>query len=253
MFDSKTEPQNQIRIPHSEIRILLWDIDGTLMHSNRSGAYKDYFIPTLEKIYGTAGRLAEMTVSGMTDTQIAYESLKDEGFEVADIFTKLDEFIEVLGKEMRRVIAQFENPYGVFDGVREILAETKNNPIFVNSLLTGNLSTVAEAKLQNVKLWHYFENQPKAFGEISHQRADLAKFVGKEFNHFFQTELNPEQFIIIGDTPNDIACARAFGAKAVAIGTGRNHSTEELAKHNPDILLENLTNTQEVIKIFTQL
>ena len=55
------------------MRILLWDIDGTLIHSVRRGAYKDYTIPVLEEIFGTAGRLAEMQVSGMTDLQIVYE------------------------------------------------------------------------------------------------------------------------------------------------------------------------------------
>ncbi|MBX7170065.1 MAG: hypothetical protein K1X72_03835 [Pyrinomonadaceae bacterium] len=138
MFDSKTETQNKISIPPSEIRILLWDIDGTLIYSNRSGMFKNYFIPTLEKVYGTAGRLAEMQVSGMTDTQIAYEALQSEGFTVADIFAKVGEFIEVLGSEMKQFSAQSKNLFGVFPGVSEILTETQKHSIFVNSLLTGN-------------------------------------------------------------------------------------------------------------------
>jgi hypothetical protein len=171
--------QSQIPNPKLQIenlRILLWDIDGTLMHSTRTGAYKEYFIPTLEKVYGTAGNLPKMQVSGMTDTQIAYESLREEGFEVSDIFAKVDKFIEVLGLEMKRAISQFDNSYGVFSGVREVLNETAANPVFVNSLLTGNLSTVAEAKLRYVDLWHYFAGKPHAFGEISHQRSELSKF-----------------------------------------------------------------------------
>ena len=102
-----------------------------------------------------------------------------------------------------------------------------------------------------MNLWDYFTGTPHSFGEISHQRSDLAKFAEKQFCEFYQTELKPEQFIVIGDTPNDIACARAFGAKAVAVGTGRIHSTEELAKHNPDILLEDLRNTDKVLQILT--
>lgn len=255
MFDSKNQDpkpktQNQTRNPHSKIRILLWDIDGTLMHSTRTGAYKEYFIPTLEEVYGTAGRLAEMQVSGMTDTQIAYEALKSEGFTVSDIVAELDDFIEILGAKMSAVIERSDNPYGVFDGVREILTKTEANPFFVNSLLTGNLSVAAQIKLRYVDLWHYFADKPQACGEISHQRGELAKFAGKKFNEFFQADLKPEQFIIIGDTPNDIAAARSFGAKAVAVATGRNHSAEELAEHQPDVLFENLSNTTEVFDIF---
>ena len=67
-------------IEASALRILLWDIDGTLMRSNRRDAFKDYTIPMLEGVFGTSGRLAEMTVSGMTDLQIVAEALRDEGF-----------------------------------------------------------------------------------------------------------------------------------------------------------------------------
>ena len=68
-------------IPHpSSLRILLWDIDGTLIRSARTGAFKDYTVPMLEEVFGTAGRLPEMRVSGMTDLQIIGEALRDEGF-----------------------------------------------------------------------------------------------------------------------------------------------------------------------------
>lgn len=239
-------------IPHpSSFKILLWDIDGTLIHSNRAGAYKEYFIPTLEKVYGTAGKLAEMQVAGMTDTQIAFEALRDEGFEVAHIFAKLGDFIKVLGDEMRLKISRIDNPYGVFPGVREILNETHQNPHFVNSLLTGNLSTVAEAKLRYVELWDFFNGKPHAFGEISHQRSELAKFIGGKYNEIFKAQFHPTQFIVIGDTPNDIACAREFGAKVVAVATGRNHSADELAKFDPDVLLEDLSDTASVLQILS--
>jgi hypothetical protein len=61
------------------MRILLWDIDGTLIRSARPGGYKVYTIPVLEEIFGTAGRLADLQVSGMTDLQIVFEALREEG------------------------------------------------------------------------------------------------------------------------------------------------------------------------------
>lgn len=256
MFDSKFNSQSTeketVNIHPSEIRILLWDIDGTLIHSNRAGAYKDYFIPTLEEVYGTVGKLAEMQVSGMTDTQIAYEALQSEGFEVADIFAKLDDFIRVLGENMSRVIDGNDNPYSVFQGVNEILNATQSN-YFLSSLLTGNLSTTAEIKLKSVDLWNYFAHKQNAFGEISHKRSELVSFAGKQFSKHLQFELKPKQFIVIGDTPNDIACARAFGAKAVSVGTGRNHSLEELAEYKPDALLVDLSETEKVVEVFRNL
>ena len=56
--------------PPSSLRVLLWDLDGTLVHGKRFGAFKDYTVPMLEKVFGTAGSLHGLIVSGMTDLQI---------------------------------------------------------------------------------------------------------------------------------------------------------------------------------------
>jgi len=233
-----------------EARILLWDIDGTLMHSTRAGAYKEYFGASLKRVYGSAGDLDNVMASGMTDTQIAYEALRGEGFSVADIFSKIDELLQVFHEEMSRVMARDDAPYAIFPGVRKALSAIHDHPLFLNSLLTGNLSCAAEIKLRHIDLWKYFEFVPHAFGEISHDRRELARVAGQRINEFLQVELKPEQFIVIGDTPNDIACARAFGAKAVAVATGRNHPAEELLTYKPDILVNDFIDTKEMIRIF---
>lgn len=92
---------------------------------------------------------------------------------------------------------------------------------------------MAKLKMRLVGLEEFF-TLPGAFGDESHNRRDLptsaAERICKHLNH----DLAPEQFIVIGDTPNDIDCARHFGARAVAIGTGRMYSNEEVLKHNPD-------------------
>jgi phosphoglycolate phosphatase len=69
----------------------------------------------------------------------------------------------------------------------------------------------------------------------------------------FDYEFAPSQFIVLGDTPNDIACARHFGAKAVAVATGRNHPAETLVPHEPDYLLNDLNDTAEVLRILENL
>jgi phosphoglycolate phosphatase-like HAD superfamily hydrolase len=256
MSSDNFSTQNKIanlksKIP--EARILLWDIDGTLMHSTRAGAYKEYFGAALQRVYGSAGNLDNVQASGMTDTQIAFEALRGEGFSVADIFARIDPLLRVFHEEMSRVIERDDNPYAIFPGVREALFATHGHPLFLNSLLTGNLSCAAEIKLRHIDLWKYFEFVPHAFGEISHDRRELAKVAGRRISEFLQVPLKPEQFIVIGDTPNDIACARAFGARAVAVATGRNHPAGELKKHRPDVLLNDLTNPQELIGILLSL
>lgn len=255
MFDSNNTPRtpgtnNSAPACHnSRLRILLWDIDGTLMRSNHHGAYKEYFASTMQKLFGSRGKLDEMQASGMTDTQIMYEALRAEGFTPEKVLADKKKLLEVFRAEMMTAMAKSDNHYQVLDGVREILAETGKNPLFINALLTGNLSVAAEIKLKSVDLWHYFAASPNAFGEISHDRRDLARAAGSLFNERYDYNFNPEQFIVIGDTPNDIICARAFGAKAVSVATGRTQSREKLLENKPDHLLDDLSETQNVLRL----
>lgn len=233
----------------SDLRILLWDIDGTLMRSTVQGGYKKYFSATMKKVFGHAGHLDEIIPSGMTDTQIMFESLQHEGFRPEDIFARKDELLQVFRTEMTKVLDNKGEPYELLPGVHEILRETDKSTKFINALLTGNLSVAAEIKLKTVGLWHYFENSPNAFGEISHNRHDLAFEAGRLFNKSYDFEFDSSQFIVIGDTPNDISCAREFGAKVIAVATGRNQSREKLLAHEPDFLLEDLSDTREALRI----
>ncbi len=241
--NSKSEIQNQ------NLRILLWDIDGTLMRSTVQGGYKKYFSATMQKVFGSAGNLDKITPSGMTDTQIMFEALRDNGITTEKILAEKENILKIFKVEMTAVIEKNGEPYEILQGVREILEETDKNPNFINALLTGNLSVAAEIKLKSVGLWQYFENSPNAFGEISHNRNDLAVEAGKLFNKKYDFKFSPQQFIVIGDTPNDILCARHFGAKITTVATGRNQTTEKLSACNPDAVLESLTNTAKVLKL----
>ena len=248
---SQTEKIKNINL--DELKILLWDIDGTLMRSTVQGGYKKYFAATMRKVFGSSGKLDEIIPSGMTDTQIMFEALKADGFGSERIFGRKDEILKVFKTEMTKVLSENGEPYEALRGANEILTETDENPNFTNALLTGNLSVAAEMKLKSVGLWHFFESAPNAFGEISHERKDLAIEAGNFFNKRYDFEFSPEQFIVIGDTPNDILCAKHFGAKSVAVLTGKNQTREVLEKENPDEIIENLTDTKQIIELFSRL
>jgi hypothetical protein len=75
------------KIQLENLRILLWDIDGTLMRSTVQGGYLKYFSETMRKVFGSAGTLNEIVPSGMTDTQIMYEALRGENFKPEQILS----------------------------------------------------------------------------------------------------------------------------------------------------------------------
>jgi len=237
---------------NSDLRILLWDIDGTLIHSLKTGGYKEYTIPVMEEIFGTSGTLASMRVSGMTDFQIIAEALKEEGFTHQDIRKRIHDVSLRLTQEAKRVTGNGEPFFEVLPGVRETLERLSQEPRYRSALLTGNIEPMAYLKMELVGLEKFF-TLPGAFGEESHDRRDLPAIAAERINEALQSTLRPHQFIVIGDTPNDIACARHFGARVVAVGTGRLYSKEDMLACEPDALLPDLTDVDLVLTTLAEL
>src|SRR5215468_9741616 len=180
------------------LRILLWDIDGTLIRSVRVGGYKVYTIPVLEEIFGTSGRLETLRVSGMTDLQIVAEALREEGFTHHDIREQIHLLSKRLTEEARKVTGNGEPFFEVLPGVKETLAVLAKEPRYLSALLTGNIEPMAHLKMELVGLDKYF-TLPGAFGDESHQRRDLPERAANRIRQHLQLDLAPEQFIVIGD------------------------------------------------------
>ncbi len=222
------------------------------MRSHRIDAFKDYTVPMLERVFGTAGRLPEMRVSGMTDMQIVAEALRDEGFTNDHIRDRVDELRTHYMEEMERVTGNGEQFFYLLPGVREVLEATSRHPRYRNALLTGNIEPAAHLKMRLVGLSEFFQ-LPGAFGDDSHDRRDLPALARERINRHLRLELEPAQFIVIGDTPNDIACARHYGTRSVAVATGRMYSADDLRSLEPDAVLPDLADLELVMRTIDQL
>jgi len=233
-------------------RILLWDIDGTLLRSARTGAFKDYTIPMLEGVFGTSGRLAEMKVSGMTDLQIVAEALRPEGFTHEHIRERLDHLRERYMEEMHKATSNGAEFFQVLPGVREVLQAVADHPRYQSALLTGNIEPAAYLKVELVGLSEFFP-LPGAFGDESHDRRDLPALAAERIRSQLKLDLQPHQFIVIGDTPNDIASVHHFGARALAVGTGRLYTTEDLLECSPEAFIPDLSNLEGVMQTLASL
>jgi phosphoglycolate phosphatase-like HAD superfamily hydrolase len=236
---------------HSGLRIILWDIDGTLVRTRRQGVFKDYTTPVLLRAFGTAGRLEELSVSGMTDLQIVSEALRDEGFTTEQIRGRAEELTTLYLEELERLTAA-EEIYYALPGAREALSAIEGSARYLNSLLTGNVRPAASLKLSLTGLADFFR-LPGAFGEDSHDRRDLPALAHRRISRHLRIDLKPEQLIVIGDTPNDILCARHFGARAVAVATGRSYDAQALLAHDPDALLPDLTDVEMLLRALSEL
>ena len=227
-----------------DLRVILWDIDGTLIRSARAGAFKEYTIPVLESVFGTAGRLAEMNVSGMTDLQIVGEALTAEGFTTEQIRARVADLRDRYLAELERAARDTSTGplFELLPGAREALEAVAASPRYRSALLTGNVEPAARLKMRLFGLEEFF-TLPGAFGDDSHDRRDLPRLAQERIRRHAGLDLSPPQFVVIGDTPNDILCARHFGARVVGVGTGRLNSLATLAPHAPDALLADLSDT----------
>lgn len=234
-------------LDRGDLRILLWDLDGTLVRGKRFGTFKDYTVPMLESVFGTAGSLREMIVSGMTDLQIVEEALRCEGITREHISSRKDELKRCYIEQMKLAVGNGAHVIEVMPGAREALQAVHDHPRYQSALLTGNIEPAAYLKVESTSLAEFF-TLPGAFGDESFDRRDLPALAADRINKHLGVNLAPEQFIVIGDTPNDVACARHFGARVVGVGTGRVHSIEELRSCKPDALLPDLVDVDLFIR-----
>src|SRR5262249_6897139 len=120
----------------------------------------------------------------------------------------------------------------VLPGVRELLGELQGRADVAVGLLTGNVRAGAKLKLSHLGLFDHFAFG--GYGDAHPDRDDVAREALAEVERHLKGQVNLERIWVIGDTPHDIRCARAIGARAVAVTTGW-HSSAELAEHAPDL------------------
>jgi phosphoglycolate phosphatase-like HAD superfamily hydrolase len=211
---------------------ILWDIDGTLLRGGR-GAVAAWHAAVQAEL-GTDIDWKALDTSGATDVFIAAQiCLLAAGAAPVRVEQLLERYLRELPGYLR------EDPPVPLPNVAEVLAQVDSDPGFVNLFLTGNLRGAAWAKLAAAGLGDFLWDG--AFGEHGPERNRVAaaarRLVGERWG-----ETVP--LLVIGDTPRDIAAARAIGARVIAVATG-SHSREKLAGLQPDAVFERLPEVGE--------
>lgn len=219
-------------------RLFLFDIDGTLITSG--GAGEAALIEAMASRFGVQEDLNAITLPGATDALIAVALLQKHGLEPSPENTAalLDSYLHHLGGRMPKHSGR------VLPGIVPLLDALKQRPDAVLALLTGNMVRGAEIKLRHYGVWDYFEFG--AFADDHHDRNELGKFAQARATEKHGVSFDPGLIFVIGDTPRDIECGRAIGARTVAIATG-NYDRNALAAHSPDLLFDDFHDTQAVI------
>lgn len=223
-------------------RLILFDIDGTLISAKGAGARA--LRDALQEVFGTEGATGGVSFAGKTDPQIVRELLRDEGLGEPSIQARLpalwERYLERLPGELQ------ETQLRVLPGVPELLAriETAADTLLLG-LLTGNLRDGARLKLDAAGIG-FRRFQVGAFGCDHADRAELPAFAIRRAEEQTRHRFTGKQVVIIGDTPNDIACGAHLGVRTVAVATG-SYTAEQLAACNPDFVFADLADENAVL------
>ena len=212
------------------IRLLLFDIDGTLI---RTGAGRVALEQAMATVFGIQGALEGIRMAGNTDLEIVSRALARHGMSVPSDLTYL---WSVNGKALRHVLGQ-GYPLEVLPGVESLLEGASATPGVHLGLVTGNARTTARIKLEQVGLWQRFS--VGGFGDEHPDRADLIRLAWTRAVERWGPVLQGAGVVLIGDTPRDLRAARRAGVRAVGVASGFC-SRKELASHAPDLLLPDL-------------
>jgi len=215
------------------VRLVLFDIDGTLVHTGGAGtaAFTKTFATGFDLHHGTE----KMKFAGRTDVSLVREFFKFHGWEeTAEHFRQFfDRYVFWLD----HIVAQSAGDAcrGVFEFIRDLQALPQPPRL---GLLTGNIQLGAEIKLRRFGLWDHFEFG--GFADDHEERDQIAADAFKRAQRVLGKNLKPEEVVVIGDTPFDIRCGRFIGAKVLAVATGGSN-LEELKACKPDWAVADLT------------
>jgi phosphoglycolate phosphatase-like HAD superfamily hydrolase len=222
------------------MQVIFWDIDGTLLASG--GAGKAAMDAAMLEAFGLGTLDDRVKYAGRTDRDIAREL-----FARNDVPFTPETWQRFIGTYLRLLpLSLHERAGHILPGVTEALWHLSERPDIALGLITGNLRAGAEIKLRHFGLWHHFRFG--GFGDVVFDRNEVA-LAGVTEARQIVAEYHPERVWVLGDTPLDIACARAIGAKVIATATGQ-HSVAELAEHQPDVVVPDLRDTAALLRLW---
>jgi len=222
-------------------RLVLFDIDGTLLHSG--GAGREAIRRTLEAVYGTAGPIEDIPFAGRTDLQNFYALLEAAGLSEEEIEAGLPRVLQMYPQHLQEVIGGYR--VRVCPGVEELLERLAARPELEVALLTGNLKAAAWIKLRAAGLERFF--QWGAFGSDARNRTDLPAVAVKRAYRRTGRLFVGKEIVVVGDTPADIKCGRALDVRSIAVATGP-YSLEDLRAWDPDFAFQDFTDAEAVLE-----
>ena len=227
------------------MRLFLFDIDGTLVWAH--GVGRIALTKAMVAIYGIPPAYEDYDTRGKTDPRIVYDVMRSAGVPDDVIRARLSSCFEAYVRYLDALIDD-GHPVQTMPGIPELVRGLSLREDSLVGLLTGNIESGARAKLRPTGLLPYF--RLGAYGSDDADRRRLPCVARQRAQTLLGKEIPYDQFVVIGDTPLDVDCARACGARAVAVATGQ-HTYDELASCSPDLLFKDFADSESALRTLT--
>ncbi len=225
--------------PNSEKKLILWDLDGTLMHCGSDGtkALNEAF----RKLYDVEDAFSKAGIGHAMDAVILDRIMESNQLDKSGLERVKQEYIDILGLILRE-----NSQKRILPGIKELLAHIDGSENSYNALLTSNLRIGAETKLKSVGIDQYFH--VGGFGDDFGEKWDAAKKGIREAEDCYGVKFGKENIYIIGDSIYDIECAKRIDVVSIGVATGFAEY-EMLKSREPDYLYEDLSDWQSLVQI----
>ena len=225
------------------MRLVLFDIDGTLLNSGGMG--RAAMQRALGLVFGSPGN-PSYRYDGKTDRQIVREVMRMEGHSDEDIDSRMEKLVDLYLEGLREGAKSGRFNVRPLDGVPEILDALEQRQDVILGLLTGNVEPGARIKLASAGI-DPDRFKVNAFGSDHEHRPELPAIAQRRAGETLGHEIAGERVVVIGDTPADIECGRSLGAKAIGVASG-HYTVEQLQSHRPYAVFASLSDTSKVLQ-----
>lgn len=222
--------------------VVLWDIDNTLLYTGGAGSLG--MTRAFRDLYGVDDAFGRVEFSGRTDTAIFRDCARANGFGDDVLDAEQRRFADTYIPHLERAL--IEVPRGhLMPGIAAILAALDARDDVMQGLGTGNFRRGAEIKLRHFGIDEYFPACVGGFGDDAEERAEVIR-IGIE--RLRSGASGNTRIVIVGDTPHDVAAARANGAYALGVATGRD-SVADLLAYGANAALDDLSDIERAIAL----